>query len=83
MTIYIELGALIFMLFLFYLIMHFLKDPLLVIFNSIFGIVGMLLLNTFFHLGLVINFWSVAIVALGGIGGLVLVLILHFLEIAF
>ncbi len=83
MALYIELGALLLMLFLIYLIVHFFKKPLVLIFNSIVGIISFFLLNTFLGLGIDINFWSVAIVALGGIGGVIVVLVLHFLGIAF
>ncbi len=83
MALHIELGALLLMLFLIYLIVHFFRRPMALIFNSIAGIISFFLLNTFFDLGIVINFWSVAIVALGGIGGVILVLLLHFLGIAF
>jgi hypothetical protein len=83
MAIYVELGALLFMLFIIYLIIHFLKNPLMMIYNSIIGIVVFYLLNAIFHLGIAVNFWSIAIVALGGIGGVIMVLILHFLGLAF
>jgi hypothetical protein len=83
MAIYIEVGALILALFLVILIVRFFRDPLAIILNSVMGIVLFFILNTFLNLGIEVNFWSVAIVALGGIGGFLLVLALNFLGIAF
>jgi hypothetical protein len=34
-------------------------------------------------MGIEVNFWSIAIVALGGVGGFLLVLALNFMGIAF
>jgi hypothetical protein len=83
MAIYIELGALLISLFLLYLFLHFLKDILIIIANSIFGFLIFVLLNTVFHFGIQINIWSIAIVALSGVVGIILVIILHFLGLAF
>ena len=83
MAIYIELGTLIVVLLVLYLLYKFLKSPLAILLNSIAGIVILFLLNVIFHLGIPINFWSVATVALGGLAGVLLVLIFHFLGIAF
>ena len=83
MAIYIELGTLIVVLFVLYLLYRFLKSPLALLMNSIAGIVILFLLNGIFHLGIPINLWSIATVALGGLAGVLLVLIFHFLGIAF
>lgn len=83
MAIYIEVGALLIALFLLYLLMIFLKNLLLIFFNSILGIVAFFVLNAVFHIVIPLNFWSIAIVATGGLGGLLLILILHFLGLAF
>jgi len=83
MSFIIELGTLLVALFLITLILKFFKKPMLIVLNSVLGIITLFVLNTFLGLGVVINFWSVAIVALGGVGGLFFVLILHFLGIAF
>ncbi len=83
MAIYIELGALIVVLFVLYLLYRFLKSPVAILLNSIIGIVILFLLNAIFNLGIAINFWSVATVALGGLAGVLLVLVFHFLGIAF
>lgn len=83
MAIYIEVGALLVALFLLYLLIRFLKDPLYLLANSIFGIVILLLINVFFGLGIPINILSVGIVAIGGLTGLLLILVLHFLGLGF
>lgn len=83
MAIYIELGALIAVIFILYLLYKFLKSPVAIILNSIAGIVILFLLNAIFHLGIPINFWSISTVALGGLAGVLLVLIFHLLGIAF
>lgn len=83
MAIYIELGALFVAIFLIVLIIRFFKDPMLLIANSVLGIILFFLLNAIFSLGILINFWSIAIVALGGVGGAFLVILLHLFGIAF
>ncbi|MBU0527308.1 MAG: pro-sigmaK processing inhibitor BofA family protein [Candidatus Micrarchaeota archaeon] len=83
MSFIIELGTLLVALFLITLILRFFKKPMLVVLNSVLGIIAFFALNFFFGFGIAINFWSVAIVALGGVGGLFFVLVLHFLGIAF
>jgi hypothetical protein len=83
MSFIIELGALLVALFLIVLIIKFFKKPMLIVMNSVLGIIAFFALNMFLGLGITINFWSVAIVALGGVGGLFFVLVLHFLGIAF
>jgi hypothetical protein len=83
MAIYIELGALLLALFLVVLVIRFFKNPIAVIANSMLGILLFFVLNTYLHMGIVVNFWSVAIVALGGVGGFLLVLALNFMGIAF
>jgi hypothetical protein len=83
MAIYIELGALLLALFLVVLVIRFFKNPAAVIANSILGMLLFFVLNTYLHMGIEVNFWSVAIVALGGVGGFLLVLALNFMGIAF
>jgi hypothetical protein len=83
MAIYIEIGALLFALFILYLVYNFLKNPLLILGNSVIGIIALMILNLVFNIGIPINFWSVAIVALSGIMGVVTILILHFLGLGF
>lgn len=65
-----------------YVIIRFLKDPMYIIANSIMGIVLFLILNLA-GVGIPINIYSVGIAAIGGIAGVVLVLIIHFLGLGF
>jgi len=83
MAIYIELGALLAALFVLMLLYRFLKEPLLIIANSVVGIIAFILLNAYFHLGIAINMWSILAVAFGGIVGFLMVLVLHFLGMGF
>lgn len=83
MAIYVEIGALIVAAFLLYAVFRFLKDPLLMILNSVLGFIALVILNSVFALGIAINIWSIAIIALGGIGGLILVVLLNFLGLGF
>ncbi len=82
-SIFIALGALLAALFVIYLIYRFFKDPMLIVANSVLGFIVFLLLDLVFGLGIPIDFWSIAIVALGGFGGVLFVLILHFLGLGF
>jgi hypothetical protein len=83
MAIYIELGALLGALFVLYLLIQFLKNPLLIFANSVLGILAFVILNSAFHLGIAINTWSILAVAFGGLFGFLLVLALHFLGLGF
>jgi len=83
MAIYIELGALLAAAFMLYLLIQFLKNPLLIIANSIAGLIAFILLNSALHLGIAINAWSILAVAFGGFAGFLLVLLLHFLGLGF
>jgi inhibitor of the pro-sigma K processing machinery len=65
-----------------YLIFRFLKNPTYIIANSIMGIVIFFILNLF-GAGIPINIFSVGIVAIGGVPGVVLVLLIHFLGLGF
>jgi len=83
MSFYIELGALIAVIFILYLLFRFLKDPAPILTNSIIGIVVLFVLDYFFSLGIPIDFLSIAIVAVGGVAGIIFVLLLHFLGLGF
>ena len=65
-----------------YLLLRFLKNPMYIIANSIMGILIFFFLNLF-GAGIPINLFSVGIVALGGIPGVVLVLLIHVLGLGF
>lgn len=80
---YIELGTLVVALFILYLLITFLHDPVQIIVNSLIGIGALFVLNIFMKKKIPINIMTVGIIAIGGIAGLLLVIILHFLKIAF
>ncbi|MDO8554803.1 MAG: pro-sigmaK processing inhibitor BofA family protein [Candidatus Micrarchaeota archaeon] len=65
-----------------YVLFRFLKNPTYIIANSIMGIVIFFILNLF-GVGVPINLFSVGIVAIGGIPGVVLVLLIHLLGLGF
>jgi hypothetical protein len=56
--------------------------PALVV-NAIVGVVILWLLNLVLGQNIVINIWSILISAIGGIAGVIIVVVLHFLGIAF
>ena len=59
------------------------KSIVTLIINSVIGLVALLLLNLLPIVNITINIWSILIVALGGLPGLVVVIILSLLHIAF
>ena len=78
----LEIVGLLVALVIVYLILRFLKDPMYIIANSIMGIIIFFVLNLF-GLGIPIDIFSIGIVAIGGVAGVLLVLIFHFLGLAF
>ena len=51
--------------------------------NAVIGVIILVLLNLFLSPPVVINIWSILISAIGGIAGVIIVLVLHCLGIAF
>jgi hypothetical protein len=80
---YIELGTLVVALIVLYLLLVFFTNPFALIVNSIIAIIVMFLLNAIFGLGIPINIITVLIVAIGGLVGLLLVIILRLMKVAF
>ena len=79
MAIFIEVGALLAAVFLVYLAYKFLKNPIYVLANSVMGMIVFFLLNALLGLGIPINLVSIGVVAIGGISGVLMVLIIHFI----
>jgi inhibitor of the pro-sigma K processing machinery len=79
---FVGLFGLLVALLIVYLILRFLKNPEYIIGNSIMGILIFFILNLA-GAGIPINIFSVGIVAIGGVPGLVLVLVIHFLGLGF
>jgi len=83
MVYYVEVGALLVAVFILYLLYTFLKNPLHLVANAIMGIVVFFVINMFLVRDVAINFFSVATVAIAGIPGVLLVLLIHFLGLGF
>ena len=77
-----EIIALLIGIALLYLLFKIVKSLISLLISSIIAVVLLFGLN-FFGLGIVINIWSVLIVAIAGLPGLLLVILLHLLKIAF
>ena len=80
---YIEVGTLLVALIVLWLLLVFVQNPVALLFNSIIAIVILFLLNAIFGLGIPINIITVLIVAIGGIVGLLLIIILRMMKVAF
>ncbi len=80
---YFELGMLLVAVLVAFAIYKLFKDPKLVLWNSLLGIATFLILDIFLGLGIPINLITIAIVAIGGFGGVLFVLLFHFLGLAF
>ena len=83
MSLLVEIGAVILAGVILYILYRLLKELVKLAINSIAGIVLLFLLNLLFGLGIPINIFTIVIVALSGVGGVFLILILHFLGLAF
>ena len=59
------------------------KSLAILIVNSVIGLVMLWLINLLPIVNVAINLWSILIVALGGVPGLILLVILDLLKIAF
>ena len=82
MAIYFEIGAIIVALFLLYVLIKFISDPLHIIANSILGIVAFFVLNAL-GVGIPTTLLSVGVVAIGGVLGVILVFLLHVTGLGF
>ncbi len=83
MVFVVELGALLLAVLIVYLLYSFLKNPVHLVANAVIGIILFLIVNMFLVRDVTINFFSIATVAIAGIPGVLLVLLLHFLGLAF
>ena len=83
MVFVVEIAALLVAVFILYLLYTLLKNPLHLVANAVMGIVIFLIVNLFIVRDVAINFFSVATVAIAGIPGVILVLLLHFLGLGF
>jgi hypothetical protein len=83
MSLLIEIATLLIAIIILYVIWKLLKLVAYLIVNSIMGILVFYLLNTYFAIGIPISLLSIGIVAIAGIPGVVLVLVIHFLGLGF
>jgi hypothetical protein len=80
---YIEAGALVVALIVLLLLIVFIQNPIALIINSLIAIGILFLLNAIFGLGIPINLVTILVVAIGGIVGLLLIIILRLMKVAF
>ena len=83
MVLYFEIGAVLVTLFLLYLLFRLFQNPLHIIANSILGILLFVVMNFIFSAGIPISILSVGVVAIGGILGVILVVLLHLTGLGF
>ena len=74
----IQIITLVVVIIIVFLLFKFVKSIALLAINSVIGFFALYGVNIFLADVIPINFWSVAIVVIGGIFGLILELILHF-----
>lgn len=82
MRTYIEWGSVLLAIIVLYLLLVSVKDVTQIIISSLIAI-GILFVVNIFGAEIPINLLTILIVALAGIPGLVLLLILHFLKVGF
>jgi len=75
--------ATIFLVLVVLFVIFFGKGIIWLVINSVIGLVALLIVNLLPIVNVTINIWSVLIVAFGGILGLILVIALSVLQIAF
>ena len=83
MVAYIEWGSLLVAAFILILLYNLLKNPVHLIANAVVGIVLFLIINMFLVQNVAINLFSVGTVAIAGIPGVLLVLLIHFMGLGF
>lgn len=77
-----EILGLLLAIGIFYLLFKFVKTAMYLLVNSVIGIAIFLLLNMF-GISVKINIFSIAIAAIAGIPGVIIVVIMHLLKLAF
>lgn len=83
MALIAEVGSLLVAFVILYLLYLLLKNGLHLVANAVMGVIIFLIVNMFLVRDVAINFFSVATVAIAGIPGVVLVMIIHFLGLGF
>ena len=83
MVAYIEWGSLLVAAFILIILYNLLKNPVHIVANAVVGIVLLLIINMFLVTDVAINLFSIGTVAIAGIPGVLLVLLIHFLGLGF
>jgi hypothetical protein len=83
MALLYEIFALLLAFVLIYVLWKILKLIAYLVVNSIMGILVFWALNAFLGMGIPITILSIAVVAIAGVPGILLVLLIHFLELGF
>ena len=79
----VNIITLMIVIFLVFILFKLVKSVTFLLINSVIGFFALYGINIFLTNPIPINFWSVLIVVIGGVFGLIIELILHFLKIAF
>ena len=74
-----EFVALLFAIVVLYLLYLLLKNSVHLLINAVIGIIILVIINMFLVREVVIDFFSVAVVAIAGIPGVLIVLFMHFM----
>jgi hypothetical protein len=82
-TKYIEVGTVIVALLVLLVLLMFIQNPIALLINSLIAILILFLLNAIFGFGIPINILTVLIVVIGGLVGLLLIIILRLMKVAF
>lgn len=78
-----EIGAILVSVVILYLLFKLLKSLTMLLIHSVGALILLFLINSVLGFNIAINAFSILAVALGGLPGLILVLILHVLGLAF
>lgn len=78
-----EIGAILISLVILYLLFKLLKSLAMLLIHSVGALILLFLINYVLGFNIAINAFSILTVALGGLPGLILVVILHLLGLAF
>ena len=83
MVFVVEFVTLLIAVFILYLLYNLLKNPVSLVANAVMGIIIFLIINMFLVREVAINLFSIGTVAIAGIPGVILVLLIHFLGLGF
>ncbi len=82
-TNYVEIGSVVFALLVLLFLLMFIQNPIALVINSLIAILILFLINAIFGFGIPINILTVLIVVIGGLVGLLLIIVLRLMKVAF